>query len=407
MISRGLVLCTILTAAALALAASHVKADPVLSEVLCDNAKTLIDWRGERPDWIELHNPGKKSLELKGWYLSDDPDDLTKWRFPGGTIKPGRYFIVFASGLEGDELKGANLPHASFKLSADGEFIALIKPDGVTIAHSLDLTDTPQYADVSFGLPPDESGFRIDRDGKPSYLASPTPLQANDVTIGGVVAPVTASRPHGFFDAPLELELGSATPEVQIRYTTDGSEPTITSDLVPESVTISRTTTLRAVAFRSGWKASTTMTQTYIFLDDVVHQSSDGEAPGGWPQHRARNQVLDYGMDPDIVDEFSTPNEVKASLRSLPALSVVTSIENLFDPRRGIYANPRSKGRNWERPASLELIDPNANRRRFSGKRRIAHPGWLQPHAKQPQACPSSHLPQRVWRRKAQVSAFR
>ena len=99
------------------------------------------------------------------------------------------------------------------------------------------------------------------------------------------------------------------------------------------------------------------LTSTYLFLDDIVQQSPNGEAPDGWPSGYANQQMLDYGMDPDIVD--NNPDLVKESLRSLPALSLVTSIDNLFDPVRGIYANPRNKGRAWERPASFELIDAN------------------------------------------------
>ena len=51
----------------------------VLSEVLCDNASSLVDWRGEHSDWIEIYNPGPENENLAGWYLTDDPADLTKW----------------------------------------------------------------------------------------------------------------------------------------------------------------------------------------------------------------------------------------------------------------------------------------------------------------------------------------
>lgn len=334
-------------------------AEPLLSEVLCDNAATLSDWRGERPDWIEIHNPDRVRLELDGWYLSDDPDDLTKWRFSGGSIRPGGYFIVFASGLQPEEATDARWPHASFKLSQDGEFLALVRPDGVTIAHSLDFSGLPQHADVTFGLPSDASGFRIDIDALPGYLASATPAQPNDRALKGVLAPLAANATRGIRDTPFSLSLQTATPDAEIRYTTDGSEPTATTGFVASGpITIDRTTTLRAAAFREEWKRSPVMTRTFLFPRDVVHQSPNGEPPEGWPAGRAGAQVLDYGMDPDIVTGWSTPEEVEASLLALPILSVVTSIDNLFDPWRGIYANPGNKGRAWERPASVELIDP-------------------------------------------------
>ncbi|MGK0190079.1 MAG: hypothetical protein ACI9R3_005899 [Verrucomicrobiales bacterium] len=340
---------------------SRAVASPVISEVLCDNATSLTDWRGEHADWIEIYNPGPDAVDLTGWYLTDNPDKLTKWQFPATSIRRGRYTIIFASGLDATESEDAGQLHASFKLSSDGEYLALVKADGTTIAHALDFSGKVQHTDLSFGLPPDASGFRIDVSGTPPrLLASPTPMQANDLPVEGVIESVIADRPHGFYDAPFELELASATPDADIRYTIDGSEPTaVNGEMYTGKLSISRTTTLRALAIRSNWKPSPVMTRTYLFLDDIVHQSPNGEAPAGWPQGRANSQRMDYGMDPDIVTGFATPEKVKESLRSLPTLSVVSSIDNLFGPERGIYANPGAKGRRWERPASFELIDPS------------------------------------------------
>jgi len=58
-------------------------------------------------------------------------------------------------------------------------------------------------------------------------MANPTPGEPNDETNAwlGLAAPVTSNIPHGFYDAPFEVELSTATPGVEIRYTTDGSEP--------------------------------------------------------------------------------------------------------------------------------------------------------------------------------------
>jgi hypothetical protein len=48
------------------------------------------------------------------------------------------------------------------------------------------------------------------------------------------------------------------------------------------------------------------------------------------------------------------------ALRALPSLSLVLDPADLFDPRRGLYANPRETSVEWERPASLELL-PTTN----------------------------------------------
>src|SRR5206468_2292328 len=41
--------------------------------------------------------------------------------------------------------------HANFKLSADGDYLALVMPDGTTIASSYTPTFPPQRANVSYG----------------------------------------------------------------------------------------------------------------------------------------------------------------------------------------------------------------------------------------------------------------
>ncbi|MFV2070088.1 MAG: CotH kinase family protein, partial [Pirellulales bacterium] len=42
-------------------------------------------------------------------------------------------------------------------------------------------------------------------------------------------------------------------------------------------------------------------------------------------------------------------------------MSMVTDLDNLFDPSTGIFVNPYSRGRTWERPTSLELINPDGS----------------------------------------------
>jgi len=46
-------------------------------------------------DAIELHNLTEAPLDLSGWYLSDDPGALTKFRIADGTLLPARGFTVF------------------------------------------------------------------------------------------------------------------------------------------------------------------------------------------------------------------------------------------------------------------------------------------------------------------------
>ena len=51
--------------------------------------------------------------------------------------------------------------------------------------------------------------------------------------------------------------------------------------------------------------------------------------------------------------------EAVPALRSLRTVCLTTSVSNLFDSAKGIYANPLSSGVAWERLASMEMIDTN------------------------------------------------
>ena len=80
-------------------------------------------------DYIELCNTSSETVNLGGWYLSDDPEYTRKWRVPDGTsVAPGEYIIVFASGL--DMRADLEQLHASFSLSSEGETIVLCDGSG-------------------------------------------------------------------------------------------------------------------------------------------------------------------------------------------------------------------------------------------------------------------------------------
>ena len=58
-------------------------ANPIITEFVASNFKTLTDASNEPTDWIEIYNDGDTDVDLaNGYYLTDDPQNLTKWRFP-------------------------------------------------------------------------------------------------------------------------------------------------------------------------------------------------------------------------------------------------------------------------------------------------------------------------------------
>lgn len=123
--------------------------DVVISEILAANQSVLEDEDGDTSDWIELYNATGATIDLDGWFLTDEAAFLPKWRFPRVSL-PGRGFLlVFASGK--DRRDPARELHASFELSSAGEFLALVRPDGVTVEHGWD-PFPPQVTDFSYGL---------------------------------------------------------------------------------------------------------------------------------------------------------------------------------------------------------------------------------------------------------------
>ncbi|RIK74934.1 MAG: hypothetical protein DCC68_22190 [Planctomycetota bacterium] len=64
-------------------------------------------------------------------------------------LAAGEYLIAFASGL--DVVDPAGNLHTDFQLSAESEYLALVEPNGVTIASEFAPAYPPQFRDVSYG----------------------------------------------------------------------------------------------------------------------------------------------------------------------------------------------------------------------------------------------------------------
>lgn len=89
-----------------------------------------VAWMGtlasSSDEWIELYNPGSKSVNLSGWHLNatDGNPAITL----SGTIAAGGYFVIAASGSVFNDLT----PQMTFSgtLSNEGEVLRLIDPTG-------------------------------------------------------------------------------------------------------------------------------------------------------------------------------------------------------------------------------------------------------------------------------------
>lgn len=151
--------------------------DLVINEFMASNDETVADQDGEYDDWIELYNNGASSIDLEGYYLSDDATDLMKWAFPAGTtIDNNSYLVIWAD--NDDEQEGL---HAAFKLSAAAESVFLVNPTG-TIVDEVSYID--QSADISYGRSPNGTGnFQLMSPTFNAENSSPTSTSNNDLGI--------------------------------------------------------------------------------------------------------------------------------------------------------------------------------------------------------------------------------
>jgi len=329
------------------LAGAQTAPAPVISEFMADNASTLLDGEGRTPDWIELHNPHSDSIDLSGFCLTDDAEDPTKWYFAEGTtLAPDAYLVVFASGQsQEDYTDEAGFLHTSFRLTRDGEYLALVAPDGVSVVQAFAPGFPEQFSDVSYS----EEG----------YFTLPTPGRANDSSpVPGFVGDTRFDPDRGFYpkvDSPnarLEVAITTATAGATVYYTTDGSVPSPTQGTVyTRPLRLSTTTVVRAVAHKDPLVPSKVETHTYLFPDAVIRQPNT--APG-YPQDWAGHPA-DYEMDPEVVNDPRYADEIEQSLRVFASLSISCAKEALFGAN-GLYQNPREEGMAWERPVSAELM---------------------------------------------------
>ncbi len=236
----------------------------------------------------------------------------------------------------------------SYEPDADGLISVLEVPDWLAWENGR-LEGTPASADV--GTHP----VRLRSEG----LAEAEAEQGFTITVlaESVRAP-EVSVERGFYEAAFELEITSMTEEAMLSYTLDGSTPSLENGKASESavkIAIEQTTILRVRAMKEGLAPSEVATHSYLFLNDIKRQQANGRAPTGWPARAVNGQVFDYGMDPQVTEGLADDG-FKQAMTDIATISIVTDLENLVDPEIGIWVNAEDRGRDAERPVSVEMI---------------------------------------------------
>ena len=287
----------------------------IITEVCVANIDQTIDYSNNYGSWIELYNPTAANVSLDGWYISNDSEELTKHRLSGyGVLKPGCYECIFFdhNAADGEYGQAAEM-QVRFKLNRNGGIIYLSR-NGVDVDLSITYPESvPRCSYARVNTWSDEW----------QYCGEPTPGLPN----AGHYAQDRLSIPEVDCDSRLftsQFDVHVQIPaRTTLRYTTDGSTPTLTNGHTsPDGLfTISTNTVLRLRLFADDKLPSSVVTRTYIYRD--------------------RNYYL-------------------------PIVAVTSDPRNLYDDIIGCYVNGKNgiAGRgsigksnlnmDWERPVNFE-----------------------------------------------------
>jgi hypothetical protein len=271
----------------------------VINEFMASNTSVYVDPDyDESADWIEIFNSGTTPVQLKGYCITDNLKEKTKWKITSSvTIAAGQYLIIWADG------NNVGL-HTSFKLTASGEELGLVNPSGVVIDSIVFGNQDPNIS----------MGRKTDGNSPWVFFTTPTPAQPNNtISYDGIVKnEPTFSIPGGIFHNTISLKLNSLYGGV-LRYTLDGSEPKETSPVAGAQINITKNTVVRARIYKTDQVPGPVITNSYFI---------------------------------DLNNEFT----------DLPIVSISTDPDSLWDPVRGIYA-VHSKKPDWEIPINIELFE--------------------------------------------------
>jgi hypothetical protein len=291
-------------AALLSLFCVYANGQILINEFSASNSMLISDPDfGDYSDWIELYNAGTETVNLNGYYLSDNYNSPSRFTITGDfMVDPDEHIIIWADGRD-------TALHASFKLSSLGEQIGIY-------ASVLGVVDTvsfvEQMTDISYGR-------KTDGNSEWAYFETPTPGTSNTTTSyqGMVYNQADFSVRGGMYSSSQEVILSTFF-EGDIRYTRDGSTPNKFSSRYLNPISINETTILRARIFRPNLIAGPIVSHSYFINEHTA---------GG----------------------------------KLPVVSLSTDPDNFWHTSRGIYAldyKPSS-----EVPVNIELFENNGSDR--------------------------------------------
>ncbi len=292
-------------------------AELVLTELMAVADENRRDEDGAPSDWLEIANTGSQPQSLLGHYLTNNRNNLTQWEFPDVDIGAGSYLVIYASAKDrtGQEL------HTSFALDRDGEYLALVAPDGVTVVSEIAPQYPEQFEGVSYGVAPPGNPLDLGL----GYFEQPTPGSRNGTVSGPPPAEVVFSETSRMFTEPFSLELSCPTPGAVIRYTTDRTVPGTRSTVYRGPIPVSANTQIRARAFVSRGLVRAVTAHAYLRLANsvaafssnlpiiVISSHGAGTPPSTNSTSRKAVSMLFFEPDPETGRTLLTEDPVLAT----------------------------------------------------------------------------------------------
>jgi len=235
----------------------------VINEYSCANSSAagLSDSFGEREDWVELYNTTGSAIDLNGYYLSDKASNPTKFQIPSSIVIPaGGYVMVFGSGRA--LVAGGNEIHTNFKWTQTSSEKIILSDDLVNVLDSLTIIPT-QFLHSRGRTTSGASTW--------SVFTNPTPNALNVGAQQGYATLPVVSVQAGFYATAQSVVIATPDPNITIRYTTDGSEPTVSSLVYLSPINIATTTVLRVKCFSSTPNIPASFIETNTYFINSTH----------------------------------------------------------------------------------------------------------------------------------------
>lgn len=238
----------------------------MINEFSCSNFDQYQDNYGRYEDWIEIYNASATPYDISGYHLSDRINNPTKWEFPQGVVVPANgHLRVWAS--RKDEFAAGQV-HTNFKLSqrkANPEFIVFADPSG-NILESYNLHNHITLTNHSYGRTTDGASTW-------SVFTNPTFGSSNNSSVAydRYTEIPEFDVQGGFYNGPVTVNITTNETNAVIRYTTNGTEPTPTSDIYNGPLTINSTTVVKARVFHNDNQILPGLYEFNTYFIDVSH----------------------------------------------------------------------------------------------------------------------------------------